>query len=180
MPKLLLFITCFFLISCSSDLNKLNTIHIPDPIPNAIYTKYEVFYSDSGKTVAKIAGGKLEQYNEGNGQLAHEKMNDTLHLWFYDDKMRVESEMRANRAIRFRDTEIMEAFGNVVVYNEKGEKLETQHLIWDKKKEKIISNTPVVITKPKENQIIKGKRLVSDQNFLNYEIIDVTGIINIK
>ena len=182
MPKTLLFLIVFLsvfqLSSCSNDLKRLNTVVIENPIPNAIYKNYEVFYSDSGKTVAKIAGGKLEQFSEANGNAAHENMNDTMHLWFYDDKMKVESELRANRAVRYRNTGIMEAFGNVVVYNEKGEKLNTEHLIWDQKKEKIISNTAVTITK--EKQIIKGTGLVSDMSFLNYEILNVTGIINLK
>lgn len=176
----LLILSLSITVSCSSDLDKLTTVHIPNPIPNSVYHNYQVLYSDSGKTVAKVKGGTLKQYGKTENQLAHEKMSDSLHFWFYDDKMRVESEMRADSAIRFQDTEIMEAFGNVVVYNEKGEKLETQHLIWDKKSEKIISNSPVKITKPKDNQIIRGKRLISDQSFTNYEIIDVTGIVSIK
>ncbi len=178
MPKFLFFISVLALVSCGSDLQELNTVHIPSPIPNAVYTNYKVLYSDSGKTVAKIEGGLLKQFSKSENQLEHEKMSDSLHLWFYDDNMKVQSEMRADSAIRFKDTEIMEAFGHVIVYNEKGEKLNTEHLIWDKKKEKIISNTDVVITK--ETQIIRGKGLVSDQNFLNYEILNVTGIISIN
>jgi LPS export ABC transporter protein LptC len=96
-----------------------------------------------------------------------------VHIWFYDTDMKVQSEMIADRAVRNRKTGYMEAFGDVIVYNEKGEKLETEHLIWDEQKQKIISNTKVVITK--KTQIIKGDGLISDQNFLDYEIKNPVG-----
>lgn len=166
-------ILALLLTSCDSDLENLEELKIAAPIPSAVYNNYEIFYSDSGLTQVKIAGRILEQHNAKDGSEGHDKMKDSVHLWFYDTDMKVQSEMIADRAIRNRETGYMEAFGDVIVYNEKGEKLQTEHLIWDEEKEKIISNTDVTITK--KTQIIKGDGLISDQNFLDYEIKNPVG-----
>jgi LPS export ABC transporter protein LptC len=159
---------CTMLFSCGSDLDELASLQISEPIPNSVYNNYEIFYSDSGLTQVKIAGRILEQHSSQDGTDGHDHMKDSVHLWFYDTDMTVKSEMVADRAIRNRKTGYMEAFGEVIVYNEKGEKLETEHLIWDEVKAKIISNTKVTITK--KTQTIVGDGLISDQNFLDYEI----------
>ena len=159
--------------SCGSDLDELESLKIAEPVPNSVYNNYEIFYSDSGLTQVKIAGITLEQHATNDNSDGHDNMKDSVHIWFYDLDMTIKSEMIADRAVRNRKTGYMEAFGDVIVYNEKGEKLETEHLIWDEQKEKIISNTKVVITK--KSQIIKGDGLISDQNFLDYEIKNPVG-----
>ncbi|MFT6746792.1 MAG: LPS export ABC transporter protein LptC [Glaciecola sp.] len=161
------------LTSCGSDLDGLEPLKIAEPVPSTIYNNYEIFYSDSGLTQVKIAGRLLEQHASKDGSEGHDNMKDSVHIWFYNTDMEVQSEMIADRAIRNRKTGYMEAFGNVIVYNEKGEKLETEHLIWDEEKEKIISNTDVKITQ--KNQIIEGDGLISDHNFLDYEIKNPIG-----
>ena len=175
----ILFLGLSVIYACAPDTKGLKeSFHFNLPIPSAIYTDYEIIYNDSGLTQVKISGDTLEQYNSDGTSEAQDKMKDSVHLWFYDDNMVVKSELIADNAIRNRATGYMEAFGNVIVYNSKGERLNTEHLIWDERKGQILSNDTVVITK--KNQTIKGKGLVSDQNFINYEIKNVVGNINIE
>jgi hypothetical protein len=65
----------------------------------------------------------------------------------------------------------------VEVVNANGEKLNTEHLIWDEGKKKITSDAFVKITTAKE--IIMGKGLEANQDFTQYEIKEVTGTIRI-
>lgn len=175
--SLLLFSIILLLFSCGNDTEGLKTVSVPEPIPSAIYKNYEIFYSDSGLTQVKLAGITLEQFNGEKGEEPYDNMKDSLHIWFYDQDMNVQSELIADNAIRNRVTGKMEAFGNVIVYNEKGERLNTERLLWDEKKEKILTNDSVTITKT--SQVIKGIGLESDQNFINYEIRNVSGIFNV-
>jgi LPS export ABC transporter protein LptC len=71
----------------------------------------------------------------------------------------------------------MEVKYNVEVVNAKGDKLNTEHLIWDEQKKKITSDAFVKITTAKE--IIMGKGLEANQDFTQYEIKNIQGIINI-
>lgn len=179
MKNLLLILSVFTaLYACTSDIENLDPIEIPFPVPTSIYHDYEIFYSDSGLTQVKITGRKLEQFKQTESSDAFDRMSDSVHLFFYNEKMIVTSELIADRAERNRKTGYMEAFGDVVVFNEKGEELNTEHLIWDEDQEKIISNTDVVIKK--ETQTIKGKGLISDQNFIDYEILYPTGTFDVE
>ena len=72
----------------------------------------------------------------------------------------------------------MEVKYNVEVVNVNGEKLNTEHLIWDEQKKKITSDAFVKITTAKE--IIMGKGLEANQDFTQYEIKEVTGTIRIE
>ena len=72
----------------------------------------------------------------------------------------------------------MEVKYNVEVVNVNGEKLNTEHLIWDEQKKKIISDDFVKITTAKE--IIMGKGLEANQDFTQYEIKEVTGTIRVE
>ena len=77
-----------------------------------------------------------------------------------------------------KKVEIMEAKNNVVVVNEKGEQLNTEHLTWDKKQSLIYTKEFVKITTAEE--IIYGNGLESNQSFTKYKIKDIKGTINLK
>ena len=67
---------------------------------------------------------------------------------------------------------------DVEVVNEKGEKLNTEKLIWDERKELLSSDQFVKITTPEE--IIMGKGFEANQDFSRYKIFNVTGRITVK
>jgi LPS export ABC transporter protein LptC len=73
---------------------------------------------------------------------------------------------------------IVEAKKNVVVINEKNEKLNTEHLIWNEKTKKIYSDEFVKITTPDE--IIYGTGFEADQDFSRYKIMNIKGTITVK
>jgi hypothetical protein len=72
----------------------------------------------------------------------------------------------------------MEAKKDVVVVNEKGEKLMTEYLVWDEKTGKIFSNEFVKIITADE--IIMGNGFESNQDFSRYKIFDIKGTIKLK
>jgi LPS export ABC transporter protein LptC len=71
----------------------------------------------------------------------------------------------------------MELKYNVEVVNVKGEKLNTELLVWDEEKKKITSNAFVKITTAKE--IITGNGLEANQDFTKYEIKDIIATIRL-
>jgi LPS export ABC transporter protein LptC len=85
--------------------------------------------------------------------------------------------MNANYGISYTKTEIMEAKGNVVLESVKGDKLETEHLIWDQKADRIYSNVFSRITSPE--RVIYGDGFESNQDFSKYRILKVKGIISL-
>jgi LPS export ABC transporter protein LptC len=98
---------------------------------------------------------------------------------FYDSVMNITSTITGNYGIHYRKREIMEARQNVVVTNfETGERLDTEELIWDQKKELIYSNKFVKISS--EDGVIYGDGLEAEQDFSKRKIINPSGEIEVQ
>lgn len=152
--------------------------NIGDDFADSYSFKFEIIYSDSGKLKANITGDTLEQYFKTESRSPYDEMIDSVHLKFYNHFGEVETEMLADYAIRFPEKEVMHAKGNVIVFNKKGERLDTERLTWNERTRMINCDTTVVITKPGGQKII-GSSLVSDEKFENYSITKVTGKLQI-
>ncbi len=170
-----LFASMLFFVSCEGDLIDLgHNVELEERYPDSYSTNFNITYSDSAKLKVNISGKILEQYTRKEELQAYDIMKDSVVIKFYNTDGVVSSEMKSDHAIRYHETELMNAKGNVEVINKKGERLNTERLTWNKQTKQIICDTNVVITKP-SGQVIKGSSLTSDQNFDNYKITEVTG-----
>ena len=105
-------------------------------------------------------------------------MTEGIKVLFYDSLLNVASTLTSNYAIQQVSKKIMEAKNNVVVINDKGEKLNTEHLIWNEDSSKIYSDVFVKITTKEE--IIMGEGMEANQDFSKWKIYKIKGTINIK
>lgn len=112
------------------------------------------------------------------GEKPYMKMPKGVKVLFYDKDMNVSSRLSANYAVSYEKDEIMEARNNVIVVNEEGEQLNTEHLVWEKREARIYTNEFVKITTTDE--IIYGNGFESNENFTKYKIQQIKGTINLK
>jgi LPS export ABC transporter protein LptC len=101
-----------------------------------------------------------------------------VHVTFIGVDNKPETEMTAGYAVSYEGKGKMEARINVVVVNNKGETLKTQHLIWEEKTKKIYTHEFVTITTKEE--ILYGDGLESNQEFTKYRIKNIKGTIAVK
>ena len=135
----------------------------------------ELFYSDSARVMLKLMASKVERYTP---EVSKTVFSDGLHIQFLDVYGRVETDMKADHATKYEKELRTIATGNVVVINHKGERLNTEELVWDERKELITTDKFVTVTT--ESQVIMGDGLEADQQFSWYEIKNVTGTLAIK
>lgn len=135
----------------------------------------EIRYSDSGQMKALMFAPLLERYSSEN---TYSVFNKGITAYFYDHYGKLENSLKANHAIRYEKDKLIEVSNDVRLTNIKGEKLNTEKLIWDQKTEKIHTDRFVKITTP-EN-IIYGTGFEANQNFTEYKIFKVSGTISIK
>lgn len=173
--SVLLTMMLFVLVSCENDLAKVKLITLKDDSPNEIINNVEVLYTEHAQLEAKLLSPELNRYESDSPYVI---MPKGLQIFFYNDSLVMESKLTANYGIYLEKEERMEAKNNVVVVNAKGEKLNTEHLIWDEKNEKIYSDVFVKITTAEE--IIYGDGFESNQNFTQYKIFNIKGTINIE
>lgn len=105
-------------------------------------------------------------------------MPNGFFVTMFDEDEKTSATLKARFGVRFDISKRMEARHEVVVVNVKGEKLETERLVWDENSKRIYTDAFVKITTGKE--VIMGKGLESNQDFSKYEIKEITGTIQLN
>lgn len=178
--KGLLFIlmTYFFATtSCETNRDEIMAIGKKVVMPSLTGKDVTMLYSDSTVLKIKLQTPQMQKY-EIDVKEPITIMPKGLFVIFYDDKGKEATTLKADYGVRYENTKRMEVKYNVEVININGEKLNTEHLIWDEQKKKITSDAFVKITTAKE--IIMGKGLEANQDFTQYEIKEVTGSIRLE
>lgn len=163
------------LISCENDLNKVKLYSKGAVSPTETAKSIKIIYSDSARIQVELTAPILDHYSTENPYI---EMPKGMNAIFYNERMEVKSRLVAEYGIRYEREQKMEARRNVEVTNEKGEKLKTEHLIWDERKAKLLSDEDVTITT--KDEIIMGKGLESNEDFTKYKIFNPTGTFSIN
>ncbi len=170
-----LFISAFFFASCENDIEKVKLLGTHEQSPVESAKNIKIFYSDSAKVEVEVTAPVMNHYSTENPYL---EMPKGLKAIFYDGALNVKSRMSADYGIRYEREQKMEARKNVVVVNEKGEQLNTEHLVWDQRREKLLSDEFVKITR--KDEIIYGTGFESNQDFSRYKIFNIKGTISVN
>ncbi len=164
------------LFGCKSDIKTIYIYGEIDTLPEMIAKDIEFIRSDSGIVQALLTSPLMNKYS---GKKPFIEFPDGFKVQFYDSLLNVKSFITANYGISYEKKKRMEAYKNVVVINnEKNEKLNTEHLIWDQSKKIIFSNVAIKITT--KDEVIFGDGLESDETFDKYEIINPTGVFHVS
>lgn len=171
----------FFLLSaCENDIKVVDSVTTDNekPLPAESSKNIVFLYSDSAKIRSKLSAPQLDRYI---GKKPYFEMAEGMEVIFYDVYPKEQSRITANYGIgkdNGNGLETMEARRNVVVINEKGDRLNTEQLNWNAITEKIYTDRFVKITT--DDEVIWGDGLEASQDFSEYEIKNVKGQININ
>lgn len=163
------------LCSCKNKMEDIEAITFVDTFPQETVKNVEIIYSDSAKVKAIL---KAPLYKRYVGKNPYIEMPKGVNVIFYDSIMRVKTHLTAKYAIKYDKKNVMEAKNDVVVVNEKGEKLNTEKLIWDENRRKIYTDVFVKITT--NDKIIYGEGMDADDSFLKWKIQKVSGTFYIS
>ena len=163
-----------FFPSCRTDIQTINQITSVKNFPSESTKDGDIVYSDSGKIKMKLTGKQIDRYVDKK----YIDFPQGMQIFFYDDSMKINSQLKADYGIRYETEGKMEAKRNVEVVNVKGEKLNTEHLIWDEVKDSIYTKAFVKITNG--NEVIYGDGLESNRDFTVYRIKNIKGVINLE
>ena len=172
-----LFLFCILVATsgCVNDLEKVNAIIEDELLPVEVADSIQIIYSDSALLKVILEANHLERFLGENPYL---EMTEGVHVRFFNSLGQVESELRSNYAVSYENSDVMEAKEDVVVVNKKGETLNTEHLVWEEKTERIHTEEFVKITT--EDEVIFGHGFESNQDFTKYRIKKIKGTINLK
>jgi LPS export ABC transporter protein LptC len=173
-PQGLFLVVCFILFaSCENDLDKLPANTANKDLESDRAMDVTFIYSENGKTKAKLHTSEFV----GN-ETAKPPYIDFLKgvkMDMYDDQLQIESTITARSARYYTQEENVIARDSVVVKNKKGEKLQTEELVWNKKLERFYTDKFVRITK--DDQISYGTGLEASQDLTYIKIKNQRGTI---
>lgn len=164
------------LFACSSDLEKIKEIQITadENFPVETLQNAKLMYSDSAIVRVILNATQMDRYL---GEEPYLEITKGLKVQFFNTSGRKESELTAQYAKIDEEKNLMEAKNTVMVKNENGDILETEHLLWNEKTEMIYTEEFVKITT--KDEMIFGEGLESNQNFTKYTIKKISGTVTL-
>jgi LPS export ABC transporter protein LptC len=175
------FILLILLLSwtaCENDITVINSIIPESELPLESIKNVEYIYSDSAIIKAKLTAPLVDRYG---GKKNYMEMPKGMHVIFYNEEKKEQTNLTADYGIGYDDgsgMNKMEAKRNVVVINEKGDRLNTEHLIWDATTKQIYTEDFVKITT--KGETIWGDGLKADQDFSKWRILHPKGVIAVN
>lgn len=163
------------LISCDKKSGNIQTIDILR-LPSHTARNLETIYTDSGKVQLILSAPLMESFNKN--EEPYSEFKSGIKVLFYDGHKEPIASVTAKYA-KFTDNKnLWELQDSVLAINEAGERLETELLFWDQKKDLIYTDRFVKITT--EDQIVQGYGLESDPRLSKRRIKNLSATIYIK
>jgi|MTBAKMStandDraft_1061839.scaffolds.fasta_scaffold00274_31 LPS export ABC transporter protein LptC len=147
-----------------------------EELPTVDATNFETTYTDSGIVRYRLTTPRLLQFD--NKKDPYMEFPDGFHILEFDKNQKITSGISANYGKRYTREQKWEAIGNVVAVNSQGDTLKTEQLTWLEKDKRIYSDKYVRIIR--NDQVITGIGLESDDNLKNWKILQPKGTLYVK
>lgn len=166
------------LTGCENDIERVNLLTDDTLIPKIKGTNVKVIYSDSARVKVQILAPSFQQFPDV--EEPYMEFPDGLEVYFYDDSMRIESEIKADYTIYYSNKRLWHATMNVVALRlDNGDALYTEELFWDEAEERIYSDAFTRVQN--EDGTFYGKKgFESDQDLSNWQLKGTSGTVTVQ
>lgn len=162
---------CFFMSSCVNDEKEVRDM-FQKKIGVDEARGIESYMSQGGVMKAKLTAPLMLRYQD---TLPRVEFPNTLHVDFFDDSMRIQSQLDAHYARYMESQNKIFLRDSVRVFNIKGDTLFCQELWWDQPEAKFYTEKPVRIHQP--GTIINGVGLTAPQDFKTFTMFRITNSV---
>ena len=162
-------------ISCENDLSEVQQFIVEDQVTVEVGEGVEVIYSDSGRIEMKVIAPVLHRHLDRLNP--RRTFPNGLKVLFIGKDQEMESWLIGKQATEFENTHQTIIRDSVVLFNTNGEKLETDHLVWDQKEGRIYTDQLVKMTTIDKE--IWGYGFEADREFKHWSIKAVRGELKI-
>ena len=170
-----LIIIALSVVSCEKKSITYDKIDILT-LPSLTARDFTTTYTDSGNIQLVLTAPLMETYDRDDTPFSEFKRG--LEVLFHDGHDVPVASVTAKYAKYVDDKKLWELKDSVVAVNEAGERLETELLYWDQKKELIYTDRFVKITN--EDQIVQGFGFESDPRLTRRKIKNVSATIYVS
>lgn len=167
---------CFFVVSCENSLEDLSKFSSSKKIGVEVAKDITITYVIGEKANAKITAPLMLRHQEA---IPYVEFPKSIHVDFYDDSLRIESQLNADYAKYIESESKVFLKDSVVVFNISGDTLYAEELYWDRKRRghEFYTDKPVRIRT--RTHLIDGDGLDAPQDFKSWHIINGRGIVRV-
>lgn len=173
-----LFFVCFlFSAGCSKPKNEvINSFADRSEMPSLHSEGVSTLISDSGVTKYRITAAQWDMF---------EKVREPR--WYFpkgifvekfDSLYQTEASIKGDTAYFYKNKKLWHLIGNVEIFNQAGDRFETDELFWDQRKQQIYSDKFIHIEK--QDVIIEGIGFESNESMSKYTIRTPSGIFPVQ
>jgi LPS export ABC transporter protein LptC len=163
-----------WLMACKNDLAKARELANTDEAQKDVAVNVRMVYKENGQIIAVISAPTMHTFFRNENRLV---FPEGLAVELYDQG-EMTCNIQAGYGQRDETTKRMTASKGVVVMNNKGEKLESEDMIWDEVRAEIKVDGKVKITTPTDQ--LTGYGLLADDRFRNYSMKKITGVVQVQ
>jgi LPS export ABC transporter protein LptC len=162
--------------SCENDLTQLPGNGNLRDLDADRASEVTFIYSEKGVTKAKLY--TKEFVGNETAKPSFIDFNKGVRMELFNDSLKIENVVTAKTARYYSKEGNVIAKDSVVARNAKGDKLETEELIWNRRLSRFYTNKPVKITA--NGQVTLGQSMEANQDFSNVKIENQRGSIPVN
>lgn len=159
--------------SCESNFKEVQKIHYTEFVPTGEADNFNLKYTDSGRIKSILISPKMMDY--ATVEFPFTEFPKGVQVTMYDNSGQ-RTFIHSDYAVTFKGTDIIDLQKNVNIFNEKGQKLETEQLYFDQKNEWFFTEKKYKFTDPNGVSYGEGVDFSKDFSIVNSQRI--SGAIN--
>ena len=161
-------VTMFF--SCKNNINDVEQIGVLQNEPISVADSIDLKYTDSTRLVANLRSPKMLDFSNRDFAFSEFPKGIELHLY---DKDGNKNKILSDYAIVYKETDLIDLRGNVIVITSKNDSLFTKQLFYDQNRKWTFTNNDFHWVS--EDSDMYGTSFDSDSEFNEPEIIGMNG-----
>lgn len=165
---LLLLILAFSTISCDRSFKDVQNIGFSEFMPSGRAEEFNLKYTDSGKITSILISPLMLDY--ATVAYPFTEFPDGIDITFFD-KSGKKTFVKAEYAVTYKNTSLIDLQGNVNISTEDGQNLATSQLYYDQKNEWFFTEKKFKFTDPKGESFGEGIDFSKDFKIVNAQKI---------
>ena len=167
--RYILIFFCFYLASsCESNLKEVQKSSYAEFTPSGEAEDFNLKYTDSGRIKSILVSPRMRDY--ATVEFPFTEFPNGIDVTIFDANGK-RTFVRANYAVSYKGTDIIDLQGNVRISNEAGQLMETEQLYFDQKNEWFYTEKNFKFTDPKGVSYGKGIDFSKDFRIVNSQEI---------
>jgi LPS export ABC transporter protein LptC len=143
---LLMSVILCLIFSCESNFKEVQKINFSEFVPNSDADAVDLKYTDSGRITAVLVSSKMLDYSSVDFPFTEFPKGIDVTLF---DKNQKKTYIKADYAVSYKRTNIIDLQGKVKIYTDLGQMLETEQLYFDQKNEWFFTERKFKLSDPK-------------------------------